>query len=61
MKGKKIAGIILVVVGGIILIVFALADFIGIGNPAAFGRVQIGGVIGGVVILAVGLFLMLKK
>jgi len=64
MKGKKIAGIILFVVGLIVLILSLAADFIAIGLIGAspgFGLRQIVGTIVGVVIAAVGLVLMIKK
>jgi hypothetical protein len=61
MEGKKIAGIILLVLGIIILVVSLVADFVGIGGSPVFGYKQIIGVIAGVIAAAVGLFLALKK
>ncbi len=60
MKGKKIAGIILVVVGIIITIVSLLADLTGIGH-GTFGTKQIIGAVVGVIIAGAGVFLMAKK
>ncbi len=64
MKGKKITGIILFVVGLIVLIMSLAADFIAfglIGASPGFGIRQIAGTILGVVIAAVGLVLIIKK
>ncbi|HEB30507.1 MAG TPA: hypothetical protein ENI15_06485 [Spirochaetes bacterium] len=60
MKGRKTAGIVIFIVGIIVIIVFALADIIGIGG-GSFGPRQIGGTIAGVVIAAVGAFPAFKK
>ena len=61
MKGRKIAGLVIFIVGIIVIIVFALADVFGIGNQMSFGTRQIVGTIAGVVIAAVGGFLTFKK
>ena len=64
MPGKKIAGIIILILGVIGLIVFLLADVITIGplgqNPG-FGTQQIIGTIIGAVFTVVGAFLTFKK
>ena len=64
MPGKKIAGIIILILGVIGLIVFLLADVITVGslgrNPG-FGIQQIIGTIIGVIFTAVGAFLTFKK
>ena len=61
MKGKKIGGVIILIVGVILIIVAVLADIIGIGGQGSFGLRQIGGIVVGVVIAAVGAFLAFKK
>ena len=58
MGGKKIAGIVLLVVGIIVLILALAADSVGIGGSPGLGYYQIGGAVGGVVIAAIGGFLM---
>lgn len=61
MNTKKIIGTIVLVVGIAVLIVFATADRIGIGQNPHFGNVQIAGTIAGVVVAIVGLVLLLRK
>ena len=61
MKAKKIAGIIVLVVGIVVLILSILADLIGVGGAPGYGTRQIVGTIVGAVMAAVGLFLLLKK
>ena len=61
MNTKKIVSILLLVVGVAVLILFAIADVIGIGDNPSFGPVQITGVIVGAVVAVVGLVLLLKK
>lgn len=61
MKAKKIAGILVLVIGIIVLILSLLADVIGIGGSSGFGTRQIIGTIVGAVMAAVGFFIMLKK
>jgi len=61
MKAKKIAGIVVLVIGIIVLILSLLADVLGIGGASGFGTKQIVGTIVGAVMAAVGFFLMLKK
>ena len=64
MKGGKIAGIVLVIIGAIGLIVSLLTDVISIGIIGAspgFGTYQIIGTALGVILIGVGLFLMVKR
>jgi hypothetical protein len=64
MDGKKIAGIVIFVLGVIGLIVSLLADVIDVGplgNDSGFGMQQTTGTIIGVVFIAVGSFLTFKK
>jgi len=61
MGGKKIAGIVLIVVGIIILILSLILDLIGIGGTTGFGFYQIGGTIAGAIMAIGGAFLMFKK
>jgi hypothetical protein len=50
------------VIGLVVLILFAGADILGIGeNPTSFGSVQIGGSIIGTILILIGLVLFLKK
>ena len=57
---KKTAGIVTLIVGIVILGLFLLADRLGIG-VAGFGPMQIAGTIVGAIVIALGLFLILKK
>ncbi len=57
---KKTAGIVALIVGIVILGLSLLADRLGIG-VAGFGPMQITGTIVGAIVLALGLFLTLKK
>ena len=62
MERKKIAGIVLFVIGAIILVLSLTADLIGIGvNPVVFGYRQIIGTIVGVIVVVAGLILILRK
>lgn len=61
MKGGKIAGIILLVLGIVMLILFLAADLIGIGTSPGFGYWQIIGAVVGAIAGVVGLVLTLKK
>ena len=58
---KRRIGIVALVVGIVVAIVSLIADVVGIGNPTVFGPQQIAGTIGGAVVAAAGLFLMLRK
>jgi len=57
---KKTAGIVASIVGIVIFGLSLLADRLGIG-VAGFGSVQIVGTILGAIVIALGLFLTLKK
>jgi len=62
MNLRKTAGILLLVVGIGILILFAAADIFGIGeDPAAFGPWQISGTIAGAIVAVIGLVLLVRK
>lgn len=58
--GGKTAGIVLLVVGVVVLLLFLLADVLGFGSPG-FGLQQIGGTIVGAIVAVVGLVLTRKK
>ena len=57
---KKTAGILALIAGIVIFGLFLLADRLGIGT-AGFGTQQITGTIVGAIVIALGLFLTLKK
>jgi hypothetical protein len=61
MKGGKIVGIVLLVLGIVVLILFLAADLIGIGASPGFGSWQIIGAVVGAIAGVVGLVLTLKK
>ena len=61
MEAKKIAGIVLLVVGIVVLLPALVADPIGIGGDPGFGPYQITGTIVGAIVTVVGLVLTLKK
>ncbi len=61
MNTRKITGTIVLVVGIVALIVFAMADKFGIGQNPNFGPVQIAGTIVGALVAIVGLALLLKS
>jgi len=61
MGAKKIAGIVLIVVGIVVLLLSLLADPVGIGGSPGFGRDQILGTVVGAVVTVVGLVLTLRK
>jgi hypothetical protein len=59
---KKIAGVILIVAGIVLLLLSLTADLFGIGtSPGAFGWKQIVGVAVGAITAVVGLILALRK
>ena len=60
MDAKKIAGIILLVVGIVILAISLFAYPLGLGGPA-FGPKQIAGTVVGAIVIVVGLALTLKN
>ena len=61
MESNKMASIILLVVGVGLLAASLLADVVGIGDDAGFGRQQTTGTVAGAVITAVGLYLTFKR
>ena len=61
MGGRKIAGVVLLVLGIIVLVLSLAADLIGAGGSAAFGSKQIIGTVVGAIVAVVGLVLALKK
>ena len=58
---NKLAGIILIVVGLVAAALFFTADLIGIGGDVGFGTMQMAGTAAGVVVLAAGIILLLRK
>ena len=60
MFGNKTANVLVIVIGIGLLAASLLADVIGIGDDAGFGKQQMMGTIAGVVITAIGLFLTLR-
>ncbi len=60
MESNKLASIILLAVGVGLLVASLLADVIGIGDDAGFGRQQAAGTAAGVVLTAVGLYLTFR-
>jgi hypothetical protein len=61
MRGKKITGIVLLVVGIAILVLSLGVDIIWIGRTPGFGPYQIGGTIVGAIVTIVGVVLTFKK
>ena len=61
MRSNKTASIILIVVGIGLLVASLLADVIGIGDDPGFGRQQTAGTAAGVIIAAIGLYLILNE
>jgi hypothetical protein len=62
MNATKIIGAISLLVGVIILVIFAAADIFDTGlNPFQFGTWQIGGCIIGAAFIVIGLVLFVKK
>jgi hypothetical protein len=62
MKATKIIGAVSLLVGVIILVVFAAADIFQTGlNPFQFGTWQIGGCIIGAAFIVIGLVLFVKR
>ena len=57
---NNMAAIVVLVLGAVILLASALADIIGLGDDAGFGRQQTFGVIFGAVVLAIGAYLRKK-
>jgi hypothetical protein len=64
MKGRQIAGIVILILGVIGLLLSVLADLIAVGplgKDSGFGMQQLSGTILGVVFIGVGSFLTFKK
>jgi hypothetical protein len=62
MNASKIIGAVSLLVGVIILVIFAAADIFDTGlNPFQFGTWQIGGCIIGAAFIVIGLVLFVKK
>lgn len=58
---SKTVTLIVTIVGLLVALFFALADVIGVGNPARFGSSQIGGTVVGAVVFIVGLVIYLRQ
>ena len=58
---KLNANVVVLVLGGGLLLVSLLADVIGIGDNPGFGRQQTMGTVAGVVVIAIGAYLMKKN
>ena len=61
MTSKRIVGLVLLIVGIVVLILAVAADTIGLGTSAGFGTRHIVGTVVGVVVTAVGAFLVSRK
>jgi hypothetical protein len=61
MDRKKVLGIVLIAAGLIIAVVFATADFTGLGSHPDFGPSQIIGTVAGVVVFVLGLVVTYRK
>jgi hypothetical protein len=61
MDFMKILRIIVLVIGLIILILSVLADALGLGMSCGFGTRQILGTVMGIIVTAVGIFLLRKN
>jgi hypothetical protein len=61
MAGKKTAGVVLLVVGIVIVALSLAADTLGVGNPSAFGPLQIAAVVVGGIVAIIGLPLTLQR
>ena len=62
MNVKSIVSKVLLVVGFVVLVLFVVADWIGIGeNPDEFGTVQITGIVVGIILAVVGWVLYLRS
>jgi len=58
---RKTNSALVFVIGIVVLVLFAMADLIGIGENPDFGPVQIAGTIVGAVLAVVGLIMLYKK
>ncbi len=61
MECNKTIGIVLLILGAVILVLFLVADIIGLGGSHGFGPTQIVGTIVGAIVTAIGLALKCKK
>jgi hypothetical protein len=61
MNFMKVLRIVLLVVGLLLFLISVLADMLGLGISVGFGTRQIFGTILGLIVTAVGVFLLLKK
>ena len=62
MSIRKVSGAVLLLIGILLLLLFATADLTGLGeNPVSFGPWQITGTIAGAVMAVIGLILLVKK
>ena len=61
MKGRKKAGIVLLVLGAIVLALSLTVDLIGIGGSPVFGYRQVIGTVGGAIAVVAGLVLALRR
>ncbi len=60
MDSRKVAGIVLIAVGLVVLILALAADMIGIGGAPGFGRYQIVGAVVGAIAAVAGLVLAFR-
>jgi hypothetical protein len=58
---RKSIGFILIAVGLIVLVVSASADVMGIGGAPGFGKEQIAGSVGGLIVAIFGFWLATRK
>jgi len=58
---KKTAGILLIILGSIIAVFSLIVDLIGLGGDPGYGYIQQAGTAVGVIALAAGLLLALRK
>ena len=61
MGKTKVLGIVLIIAGIAIAIIFATADLIGLGGHPSFGPLQIIGTVGGAIGFLIGLILTFRK
>ena len=60
MGSKRMAGIVLLVVGLVILVLALAADMVGVGGFSGFGRYQIAGAVVGAIAAVAGLVLTFR-
>ena len=60
MKGGSMVGTILLIVGIVLVLGSLLADTLGLGDSSGLGTAQIAGLVAGVILAVVGLFLAKK-